>query len=128
MIVSIGIDLHDTRRLNDIIQKHGKKFLDRIFTSQEQLFCEKRTISRHLAYGKTFAAKEATLKALQNVEKIRWHDIEILRLSSGRPVISLYAQALLTFENLTNGSQTAQIHLSLSDEDPYAQAFVVIST
>lgn len=127
MILGIGTDLHDCRRLEGILERLGQRFLDRVFTKSEQDFCEQRKATRIATYGKTFAAKEACVKALQETQDIGWHDIEVVRLPSGAPTLQLHGQAQKRFEDLVGPGQQGKIHLSLSDELPYAQAFVVIS-
>jgi holo-[acyl-carrier protein] synthase len=125
MIFGIGVDLVDTRRIHKSICQLGHKFLDRIFTKEEQEFCQKRTETVN-SFSKVFAAKEAVLKAISNTDGIHWCHIHIKHLPSGKPYVELTQKALENYQALV-GPNPATIHLSITDEPPYAQAFVVIS-
>lgn len=127
MIVGIGTDITDCRRLEKVINRHGEKFLNKIFTKQEQDFCEKRSINRINTYAKTFAAKEATLKAIGNTTGIKWHDIEVVRLSNGKPSLNISGAALKNIREIILDGASLKYDISLSDEPPYAVSFVVIS-
>jgi holo-[acyl-carrier protein] synthase len=127
MIIGIGTDMTDCRRLEKVIDRHGERFLNKIFTQQEQAFCENRKINRIHAYGKTFAAKEAVLKAIGNTTAIKWHDIEVIRLSNGKPSLNISGTALKNLQKLIPDGLQLKYDISLSDESPYAVAFVVIS-
>lgn len=126
MILGIGTDLCDIRRIEATIDKFGERFIDRIFTERERSYCDSKS-ARGSAYAKRFAAKEATAKALSgtNTGHLRWRDVEVINDPSGRPVVILQNQAVLRLENLTPEGLTAHIHLSLTDDYPYAQAFVI---
>ena len=126
MIVGIGTDLIDCRRLEKVISNQGQRFLDRVFTEEEQRRSKGRSKSLE-SFGKIYAAKEATVKAIGNVSGIHWKDIEINHLPSGKPVVTLSGQAFVNFKALFKGDQKSQIDVSITDEPPYAQAFVVIS-
>lgn len=123
MITGIGTDLCDIRRIEKSIEKFGDRFLNKIFTKGERAYCDEKS-GRAAYYAKRFAAKEATAKALarEDTGALSWHDVEVLKDTSGRPRIKLCGDALERFK-FVKGSQ---IHLSLTDEYPYAQAFVVI--
>jgi holo-[acyl-carrier protein] synthase len=124
MILGIGTDLCDSRRIAALMQRFGERFLLRIFTPEERALCDRRLQEqRVLCYAKRFAAKEACLKALGTglVRGISWQDMTITTTSGGQP--RLTAPRLL----LQKGWADAQILLSLSDDVPYAMAFVVIS-
>lgn len=128
MIIGIGSDLIDARRLEGVIQRQGQKFLDRIFTPHEQERAESRA-HRLESYAKMFAAKEAMIKALGTglAKGVTWHNIEVRRHPWSAPYIVLTGAALEHFkEKIPNGKQ-GEIYLSMTDEPPYAQAFVVLS-
>lgn len=125
MIVGVGTDLVDCRRIGHIVSRVGERFLEKVFTEHERAFCDNRKARRFEAYGTTFAAKEAALKAIAHVKGIRWHDIEVVRESGGRPTLKFYGAAR---GNLEKKCQQFRVHLSLSDEPPYAQAFVAIES
>ncbi len=126
MIVGIGTDLVDCNRLQKASERVGQRFLNRIFTKVEQERCNKRVL-RFQSYGKVFAAKEAVLKALGDVSGIQWQEIEITHLPTGKPIVTLSGKAFNNFKKLFTNNQTGKIDLSITDEPPYAQAFVVIS-
>jgi holo-[acyl-carrier protein] synthase len=129
MIIGIGSDLLDSRRIDRLIEQFGQRFLNRIFCTSEQMRTDTRK-NRVTSYAKIFAAKEATLKALGTglAKGISWHHIEVIRLPSGQPSILLHDKALDHLESMVSSGVKANINVSLSDEWPYAQAFVVIST
>ncbi|MBY0281492.1 MAG: holo-ACP synthase [Alphaproteobacteria bacterium] len=126
MIIGVGTDLIDCRRLETAMSRNGQRFLDRVFTLQEQKRSNQR-LQRIQSFGKIFAAKEATLKAIGNVTGIHWKEIEINHLPSGRPIVNLTGQALINFNELLEKDQLGKIDVSLTDEPPYAQAFVIIT-
>jgi holo-[acyl-carrier protein] synthase len=128
MIIGVGTDLVDIRRIENTIQQFGEKFLNRVFTVQEQFFIQSRR-QQAASYAKNFAAKEATAKALGTGMRqgIGWHDIEILRNSLGAPQVILHHHAAARLQQLAPSGMTGQIHLALTDEWPYAQAFVMLS-
>ncbi len=126
MIIGIGTDLVDCGRLQKANERIGQRFLDRVFTKTEQERCDLRA-HRFQSYGKVFAAKEAVLKALGDVSGIQWQEIEITHLPNGKPIVTLSGTALNNLRNLLMKDQTEKIDLSITDEPPYAQAFVVIS-
>lgn len=126
MIMGVGTDLVDCRRIERAINQKGQRFLDRLFTPQEQTRCNRR-LQKVQSFGKIYAAKEATLKAIGNVSGIHWKEIEINHLPSGKPVVNLTGQALVNFNGLFAENQLGKIDLSLTDEPPYAQAFVIIT-
>lgn len=126
MIVGVGTDLIDCRRLEKAMTRNGQRFLDRVFTKQEQKRCNER-LQRVQSFGKVYAAKEATLKAIGNVSGIHWKEIEINHLPNGKPVVNLTGKALANFNELLRPDQLGKIDISLTDEPPYAQAFVIIT-
>lgn len=128
MIIGIGVDLVDNRRIEALVNKFGQRFLEKIFTANERAYAE--SASRSLpAYANRFAAKEATVKALGTGfrEGIGWHDIEIVRAPSGAPALYLHNNAYKKFESLLLPGYQGIIHVSFSDEPPYSTAFVILS-
>lgn len=126
MIIGVGTDLVDCRRLEKAMNRNGQRFLDRVFTVQEQKRCNQR-LQKIQSFGKVYAAKEATLKAIGNVSGIHWKEIEISHLPNGKPIVSLTGQALVNFNELLEKNRLGKIDVSLTDEPPYAQAFVIIT-
>lgn len=128
MIVGIGNDLVDCRRIQRLIEKFGDRFITRVFTPAERQRMEKRTESA-AGFAKIFAAKEAVLKAIGTgmTQGINWQQIEIQRDGNTPPRIVLSGIAKGHFDRLIPAPLTGNILLSLSDEWPYALAFVVIS-
>lgn len=126
MIAGLGVDMVDIRRIEKLIHTHGAHFLDRTFTPAEQAYCNSKA-QVGAAYAKTFAAKEAIIKALSHTDGLKWHHMEIIRLPHGQPTIKLQGQAHDLALSRTHGQPYA-IHLSLSDEPPYAVAYVILET
>lgn len=128
MILGIGNDLVDCRRIEKTLERFGSRFVDRVFTRQEQARVNRR--SHHVAgYAKIFAMKEAILKALGTglAKGTTWHDIEIFREFQKAPRAELFGAALETLKNQTPPCYAAHVHVSVSDEWPYAEAFAIIS-
>jgi holo-[acyl-carrier protein] synthase len=128
MILGVGNDLVDCRRIEQAVNRFGSRFIDRVFTHQEQTRMNQR--SHHIAgYAKLFAMKEAILKALGTglTNGIVWHDIEIFREIKGAPRAELSGAAQEILKKQTPPGHTAHVHVSVSDEWPYAQAFAIIS-
>ena len=128
MIIGVGIDLLDVRRIERTLARFGERFLDRVFTEAERARCRRR--GNPLAcYGQRYAAKEACAKALGTGfrEGVVWRDIEIDSLASGKPIVRLSGPARHRLALLTPAGTQARIELSLTDEYPFAQAMVVIS-
>ena len=128
MILGIGNDLVDCRRIERIIHKFGQRFLDRVFTLHEQNRLKKRS-AQASSFAKIFAAKEAVLKAIGTgmTQGTNWHQIEIKRIGNTPPSIVLSGAAHSHFQKLIPKDMEGNIHLSLSDEWPYASAFVILS-
>lgn len=128
MILGIGSDLVDIRRIEKVIARHGDRFLDRIFTEVERVKAERRA-TRIDTYAKRFAAKEACSKALGTGFRkgVFFRDMGVVNLPSGRPTMQLTGGALLQLRSITPEGCEARIDVSLTDEYPIAQAFVVIS-
>ena len=128
MIIGIGSDLVDVRRIEQVIDRHGERFLARIFTTTERARAERRA-DRCETYAKRFAAKEACSKALGTGMRagVFWRDMGVVNLPSGRPTMRLTGGALKRLQSITPKGCEARIDLSITDEGPMAQAFVVIS-
>jgi holo-[acyl-carrier protein] synthase len=129
MIIGIGNDLINISRIERIIERFGDRFIQRIFTEEEQIKSEKRTL-KIASYAKRFAAKEACSKALGSGFRkgVFWHDMGVVNLPSGKPTMNLTGGALKRLKEITPEGQVAQIDLTLTDEPPMAEAFVIIST
>lgn len=125
MILGIGTDLVFCPRFETIFERTGYRFFERIFTEKERFHCDKRT-KRFESYGKIFAAKEATLKALSRNAGVRWKDIEVTHDDVGKPHILLYGCAKKRLDELHPIGYAARIEVSITDEPPYAQAFVIL--
>jgi len=132
MIVGIGSDLIDIRRVEKVLERHGARFIARIFTEAEQAKAARRAQSpRSLiaTYAKRFAAKEACAKALGTGIRggVWWRDMGVVNLPGGRPTMHLTGGALARLQSLVPPGHEARIDLTITDDWPLAQAFVVIS-
>jgi holo-[acyl-carrier protein] synthase len=132
MIIGIGSDLIDIRRVAKVIERHGDRFLNRIFTDVEQAKAERRANNEKMVaatYAKRFAAKEACAKALGTGIRrgVWWRDMGVVNLQTGRPSMILTGGALKRLQMLTPQGFEARIDVSLTDDWPLAQAFVIIS-
>jgi len=127
MIIGIGSDLSDIRRIQGSLDRFGERFTHRCFTQVERRRSERKPDAA-ASYAKRFAAKEACAKALGTGMRgaVYWRDMGVVNLSSGQPTLALTGGALARLEALVPEGHEARIHLSLTDEHPYAQAFVVI--
>ncbi len=128
MILGIGSDLIDIRRVEKSIERYGERFLGRVFTSVERARSDRRA-QRAASYAKRFAAKEACAKALGTGLRngVFWRDMGVINLPGGKPGLQLTGGALRRLEQLTPKGQMAQIDLTITDDFPLAQAIVVIS-
>ncbi len=128
MILGIGSDLIDIRRIENVIERHGERFLGRVFTDVERAKAERRQ-QRVATYAKRFAAKEACAKALGTGMRrgVFWRDMGVVNRPGGRPTLQLTGGALRCLEAMTPHGCVARIDLTITDEWPLAQAFVVIS-
>ena len=128
MIIGIGSDLCDVRRIERVIDRHGERFLARIFTATERARAERRA-NRFESYAKRFAAKEACAKALGTglSAGVFWRDMGVVNLPSGRPTMKLTGGALKRLQAITPAGYEARIDVSVTDEGPMAHALVVIS-
>jgi holo-[acyl-carrier protein] synthase len=128
MILGIGSDLVDVARIEKVIERHGERFVARIFTPAERARAERRA-NPAATYAKRFAAKEACAKALGTGLRngVFWRDMGVVNLPSGRPTLKLSGGALARLKAITPQGYEPRIDLTITDEGPMAQAFVVIS-
>ncbi len=128
MILGIGNDLCDIKRIESSLERFGERFIKRIFTEVEQRRSEGRA-ERAASYAKRFAAKEACSKALGTGLRrgVFWRDMGVINLRGGKPTLALTGGALARLTEMTPAGMTAQIDLTMTDEYPLAQAFVIIS-
>jgi holo-[acyl-carrier protein] synthase len=128
MIIGLGSDLIDIRRIEKTIEQHGERFLKRIFTSRERERSDSRA-ARSASYAKRFAAKEACAKALGTGLRrgVFWKDMGVVNLAGGKPTMALTNGALRRLEEITPQGHRAQIDLTITDDFPLAQAIVIIS-
>lgn len=127
MILGIGSDLCDIRRIAETLERHGERFTHRVFTETERRKAEGRA-NRAATYAKRFAAKEACAKALGTGMRagVFWRDMGVVNMRSGQPTMALSGGAAKRLAALLPEGHAAIIHLTITDEHPYAQAFVVI--
>ncbi len=128
MILGIGNDMIDIRRIEQSIERFGDRFLNRIFTETERAKSDRR-VSPAASYAKRFAAKEACSKALGTGLRrgVFWRDMGVVNLKSGRPTLKLTGGAAEHLKLLTPPGHEARIDLTLTDDHPWAQAIVIIS-
>lgn len=128
MIIGIGNDIIDIRRVERTIDRYGERFLDRIFTPLERKKSDGRA-ARAASYAKRFAAKEACAKALGTGfrQGVFWRDMGVVNLPSGRPTLELTGGAAQALAQLTPEGHEVRIDLSITDDFPSAQAIVIIS-
>ena len=127
MIIGIGSDLCDITRIEETLERHGERFIMRCFTEIERRRSERRA-GRAASYAKRFAAKEACAKALGTGLRhgVFWRDMGVVNLPSGQPTMRLTNGAAARLAAITPAGREAFIHLTITDEHPLAQAFVVI--
>jgi holo-[acyl-carrier protein] synthase len=127
MILGIGADLVDIRRIERTLERFGERFTHRVFTEGERAKAERR-LQRAETYAKRYAAKEACAKALGTGFRhgVYWRDIEVVNLPSGKPTLRLSGGALARLQELLPEGMEAAIELTLTDEPPLAQAIVMI--
>lgn len=128
MILGIGNDIIDIRRIEKTLDRFGERFVQRIYTEIEVKKSERR-LNRVESYAKRYAAKEACSKALGTGFRkgVFWKDMGVINLPSGKPTMSLTGGALAQLMKITPPGMKAEIHLTITDEPPQAQAFVLIS-
>lgn len=127
MIIGLGSDLIDIRRVERSLERFGQRFIQRIFTDTEQAKSERRR-QRAASYAKRFAAKEACAKALGTGMSmgVFWRDMGVVNLPGGKPTMKLENGAAKRLADLLPAGYEARIHLTITDDFPLAQAFVVI--
>jgi holo-[acyl-carrier protein] synthase len=128
MILGLGNDLIDIRRIEKTIERYGERFLTRVFTDVERRKSDRRTL-RAASYAKRFAAKEACAKALGTGFRhgVYWRDMGVVNLPSGRPTLELTGGAARVLQELTPEGHEVRIDLTITDDFPTAQAIVIIS-
>ena len=130
MIIGIGADLCDIRRVEKVMARFGDRFLHRVFTDTERARAMRRTEAlRAATFAKRFAAKEACAKALGTgfAQGVFHSDMGVVNLPTGRPTLALSGGALARLQAITPGGMVADIALTITDEPPYAFAQVIIS-
>ena len=134
MILGIGSDLIDIRRIEQTLERFGTRFTDRLFTETEKRRAERATgglrkAGRAATYAKRFAAKEAAAKALGTgfQQGVFWRDLGVTNTPNGKPTLELTGGALQRLNDITPPGMIAEVHLTLTDDYPLAQAFVIIS-
>ena len=127
MIIGLGNDMVDIRRIEQTLERYGTRFVARIFTDIEQKKSDRRT-QRAASYAKRFAAKEACSKALGTGFRrgVFWKDMGVVNEPSGRPTLQLTGGAREQLERITPAGHMARIQLTITDDYPYAQAIVII--
>ena len=127
MIIGLGNDLCDIRRIEKSLERFGDRFVQRIFTEVEQKRSEGRA-TRAASYAKRFAAKEACSKALGTglSQGVFWKDMGVVNLPSGKPTMQLTGGAATVLQAMLPAGHKAAIHLTITDDYPLAQAFVII--
>ena len=127
MIIGLGNDLIDIRRIEKTLERFGERFVARVFTAVEQKKSDRRA-ARAASYAKRFAAKEACSKALGTGIRMgtRWRDMGVVNLPSGQPTMELTGKCRERLESLTPKGMRAVIHVTLTDDYPMAQAIVII--
>jgi holo-[acyl-carrier protein] synthase len=128
MILGLGSDLIDIRRVERTIERYGERFLQRVFTDLERRKSDRRA-NRAASYAKRYAAKEACAKALGTGFRkgVFWRDLGVVNLPSGRPTMVLTGGALTRLQAMTPAGMDVRIDLTITDEPPMAQALVIIT-
>jgi holo-[acyl-carrier protein] synthase len=127
MIIGIGSDLADIRRIERTLERFGERFIQRVFTEVEQVKSERRH-ERVASYAKRWAAKEACSKALGTGLRmgVAWREMGVVNLPSGQPTMQITGGAAVRLEALMPPGRRPRIHVTITDDHPWAQAFVVI--
>jgi holo-[acyl-carrier protein] synthase len=127
VIIGLGSDLADIRRIEKTLERFGERFTNRIFTETEQRRSERKP-DKVASYAKRFAAKEACSKALGTGFRrgVFWRDMGVANMPSGAPTMALTNGALKRLQEITPAGHRAVVHVTLTDDHPYAQAFVII--
>lgn len=129
MILGIGNDLVDIRRIERMLARHGGRFVARVFTEAEQARAERSMRTRAATYAKRFAAKEAAAKALGTgiADGVFLRDLAVVNLATGQPTLALSGGAAARLAAITPAGMRPAVALTMTDEYPYAQAIVIIS-
>jgi holo-[acyl-carrier protein] synthase len=129
MILGIGSDLCSIERIEHSLERFGERFVRRVFTDAEREKAESRTLTRAGTYAKRFAAKEALSKALGTGFRrgVFMRDIGVVNQPSGAPTLALTGGAKARLDAITPAGHSPQIHLTMTDDYPFAQAFVIIT-
>ncbi len=127
MILGLGSDLSDIRRIQESLDRFGDRFKQRVFTELERTRSDRKPDAA-ASYAKRFAAKEACAKALGTGMRrgVFWRDMGVINMRSGQPTMALTGGAAERLKDMTPPGMKAVIHLTLTDDHPYAQAFVII--
>jgi holo-[acyl-carrier protein] synthase len=127
VILGLGSDLSDIRRIQDSLDRFGDRFKQRVFTELERTRSDRKADAA-ASYAKRFAAKEACAKALGTGMRrgVFWRDMGVVNMRSGQPTMALTGGAAERLKEMTPPGMKAVIHLTLTDDHPYAQAFVII--
>jgi len=127
VIIGIGSDLASIRRIAGTLERHGERFTNRVFTEVERVRSDRKP-DRAASYAKRWAAKEACSKALGTGLRmgVAWREMGVVNLPGGQPTLHLEGGARARLDAMTPPGHAARIHLTMTDDDPYAQAFVVI--
>jgi holo-[acyl-carrier protein] synthase len=127
VIIGLGSDLSDIRRIEKTLERYGERFTNRVFTELERTRSERKA-DRAASYAKRFAAKEACAKALGTGMRrgVFWRDMGVINLRSGQPTMALTGGAQSRLLEIMPPGHRPVVHLSLTDDHPYAQAFVII--
>jgi holo-[acyl-carrier protein] synthase len=128
-LIGLGSDLCNIERIASSIDRFGDRFINRIFTDVEQAKANRRELTRAATFAKRFAAKEACAKALGTGfrQGVFWRDMGVVNLPSGQPTLHLSGGAAARLAQITPAGHKAQIHLSMTDDHPWAQAIVLIT-
>ncbi len=128
MMIGMGSDLIDIRRIEKTLDRFGQRFTDRCFTELERAKSDRR-LNRAASYAKRYAAKEACSKALGTGFRrgVFWRDMGVVNLPSGKPTMALTGGAAIRLEEITPQGMTPVIELTITDEPPLAQAIVIIT-
>ncbi len=128
MIVGIGSDLCNIARIQQSLDRFGERFIARVFTTRERAKAERRTLNRAATYAKRFAAKEAFSKAVGTGFRagVFMKDIGVVNAPSGAPTLALTGGAQARLDALTPPGHAIDVHLTLTDDHPWAQAFVIL--
>jgi holo-[acyl-carrier protein] synthase len=128
MIIGLGSDIVDIRRIEKTLERHGARFITRIFTDIEQKKSDRRGPNRAASYARRFAAKEACAKALGTGlnRGVFWRDMGVVNLASGAPTMALTGGAAERLKEILPAGTKGHIHVTITDDYPLAQAFVII--